>query len=125
MINLKNISKRTFFLGAGAALGIVGTRYLSSSNPSLDGTSAFVPSGKQNTLNDASLLSETPIFRHITISNDLEDRFVNAIRKEIAEAKDAGRPVSVGAARHSMGGQAIIAFSQNWVWNTTLYAIVL
>ena len=30
-------------------------------------------------------------------------------RKEIAEAKEAGRPVSIGAARHSMGGQAIPA----------------
>ena len=104
---LKNISKRTFFLGVGAALGIVGTRYLSSSNPSLDGTSAFVASGNKNTLNDASLLSETPIFRHITVRNDLGDTFVNAIRKEIAEAKDARRPVNIGAARHSMGGQAI------------------
>ena len=96
-------------MGTGAALGIAGTRYLSGSNPSLDGTSALAPFGNKNTLNDASLLSETPIFKHITIRNDLGDTFVNAIRKEIAEAKDAGRPVNIGAARHSMGGQAIPA----------------
>ncbi|MCG6901139.1 MAG: FAD-binding oxidoreductase, partial [Rhodobacter sp.] len=100
-------TKRALIFGAGAAAGVAGTRYFSASNPSLDGTASLGPSGAANTLNDASLLSETPIFRHITMTQDPGDALVDAIRRELAEATSEGRPVNVGAARHSMGGQAI------------------
>lgn len=58
-------------------------------------------------LNDASGLSETPIFRHIIVPNDPGRQLVATVRAELDEARANNRPVSVGAARHSMGGQAI------------------
>lgn len=36
-----------------------------------------------------------------------DQALVDAIRREITEARAGGRPLNVGAARHSMGGQAI------------------
>jgi FAD/FMN-containing dehydrogenase len=59
------------------------------------------------TLNDASRLSSTPIFRHWIARSNEELTLVERLRKELAEAKASKRPVMVSAARHSMGGQAI------------------
>lgn len=58
-------------------------------------------------LNDASGLSETPVHSHITLTQDHGTALTDAIRAELREARMAGRCVNVGAARHSMGGQAI------------------
>ncbi len=104
---MAGLTKRALLLGAGAAIGVVGTRYFSASNPVMTGTKKIMPSNAANTLNDQSLLSETPIFRHITLKQDPNAALVDAIRAEIAEANSEGRPVNIGAARHSMGGQAI------------------
>lgn len=57
-------------------------------------------------LNDASELSATPIKTH-TRSSARGDALVEFFRSELASARAEGRPVNVGAARHSMGGQAI------------------
>lgn len=58
-------------------------------------------------LNDASLLSATPVHRHSILTQDPGAALSEAIRAEMREARAAGRCVNVGAARHSMGGQAI------------------
>ena len=80
---------------------------MSGGLPTLAGTRAQGPSGAANTLNDASLLSETPIHKHVTLSQDSGAALVDAIRAEMQDARAAGRPVNIAAARHSMGGQAI------------------
>lgn len=107
MTVLTKISRRAALLGGGAVVGGLLTRSFSASNPTLDGTQFIKPSGAAKTLNDASELSETPIFRHIVISDDPGEQLVAAIRDELNEARTNRRPVNVGAARHSMGGQAI------------------
>jgi len=104
---LTKISRRAALLGGGAVVGGLLTRSFSASNPTLDGTQFLKPSGAAKTLNDASELSETPIFRHIVISDDPGEQLVAAIRDELNEARTNRRPVNVSAARHSMGGQAI------------------
>lgn len=101
------LTRRAALLGGGAVIGSVLTKAMSASNPSLDGTRFIKPTGAVGTLNDASGLSETPIFRHITLQDDPGEALVTAIRAELDEARADGRPVNVGAARHSMGGQAI------------------
>lgn len=58
-------------------------------------------------LNDASRLNPTPMFRHWHVRNDQPD-FIAALRRELKDARADRRPVSVGASRHSMGGQALI-----------------
>ncbi|MGB7317362.1 MAG: FAD-binding oxidoreductase [Planktotalea sp.] len=104
---MKTFTRRAALLGGGALLGGFATKALSPSNPTLDGTRFIKPTGGKGVLNDASGLSETPIFRHITLREDPGAQLVKAIRAELAEARANGRAVNVGAARHSMGGQAI------------------
>jgi FAD/FMN-containing dehydrogenase len=77
--------------------------------------------GGEGMLNDASGLSATPVFRHTFRGEDPGEALLAALRAEIKEAVAAGRPVNVGAARHSMGGQAIprnghaISFDNGWL----------
>ena len=99
-------TRRAALLGAGAVIGAVGTRYVGPQNPVLDGVQVIVP-GAEGTLNDASLLSQTPIFKHITLTDDPGEALLAALRAELTEARAAGRPVNLSAARHSMGGQSI------------------
>ncbi|MFC6585410.1 FAD-binding oxidoreductase [Sulfitobacter aestuariivivens] len=100
-------TRRTALFGAGAAAGALGYRALRSQNPTLDGTTFTGTGSRDGTLNDASLLSETPIHKHIILTEDPGEALVAAIRSEMKEARENGRPVNISAARHSMGGQAI------------------
>ena len=100
-------TRRAALLGTGAVIGGVATNRLTARNPSLDGTASTVSSSRAGTLNDASLLSETPIYKHIIMQDDPGDALVAAIRAEMKDARENNRPVNVSAARHSMGGQAI------------------
>ncbi|OYU50410.1 MAG: FAD-binding protein [Rhizobiales bacterium PAR1] len=58
-------------------------------------------------LNDASGLNPTPVFSHWHVQKDEEKTLIEQLRRELKEAAAAKRAVSVGAARHSMGGQAL------------------
>ena len=118
---MKNLSRRVLLLGGGAVIGGWATRRFTASNPVLDGTRRIGPTGAANVLNDASGLSETPIFKHIVMREDPGAALVKAIRAEIRAASAEGRPVNVSAARHSMGGQAIprdghaITYDNGWI----------
>ncbi|HZO47477.1 MAG TPA: FAD-binding protein [Xanthobacteraceae bacterium] len=58
-------------------------------------------------LNDASRLNSTPIAAHRIVRTDDERRYVEDVRTLLREAAREGHPVSVGGARHSMGGQSL------------------
>ena len=58
-------------------------------------------------LNDASQLNPTPVARHWIATDGNETAFIERLRAELQEAAAAKRPVAVGAARHSMGGQSL------------------
>jgi FAD/FMN-containing dehydrogenase len=58
-------------------------------------------------LNDASRLNPTPVARHWIATDVNETTFIARLRAELREAATAKRPVAVGAARHSMGGQSL------------------
>ena len=75
--------------------------------PVYEGTQRIVRTTGEKVLNDASGLSATPIHKHLTLTEDADDALAGVIRRELAEAKAEGRHINVGAARHSMGGQAI------------------
>lgn len=100
-------TRRAALLGTGAAISGIATNKMTARNPSLDGTNSTNLPSKTGTLNDASLLSETPIYKHIIVKDDPGDALVTAVRAEMKDARDNNRPVNVSAARHSMGGQAI------------------
>ncbi|HEY7434827.1 MAG TPA: FAD-binding protein [Methylomirabilota bacterium] len=59
-------------------------------------------------LDDASRLNATPVARHWRPARITGPAWLDALRAELRAAAAEGRPVAVGAARHSMGGQAII-----------------
>ena len=101
------LTRRAALFGAGAAVGVIGTRWMGPSNPSLDGVQIITPQGGESTLNDASQLSEAPIFKHIVVKDPPGDALIAALRAELKEAEASGRPVNLSAARHSMGGQSI------------------
>lgn len=107
MTVLTKISRRAALLSGGAVIGGYLTKSFLASNPTLDGTRFIKPSGAAGTLNDASELSETSVFRHIVVRDDPGEQLIATIRAELDEARTDRRPVNVGAARHSMGGQAI------------------
>lgn len=67
----------------------------------------FCAANPREILNDASRLNPVPVHRHWHVRSGEAD-FLAALRRELREAAAEGRPVSVGAARHSMGGQALI-----------------
>ena len=100
-------TRRAVLLGTGAIAGGFATRKMTAKIPSLDGTQSLVPTLSTNTMNDASGLSPTPIFKHITLTQDPNQQLRTKLRAELSEARANGRAVNVGAARHSMGGQAI------------------
>ena len=101
------IGRRSVLLGSGAVLGALGASYWKQSLPPLSSDLSSTGSDAGTVLNDASELSATPVHRHITLSEDPDAALIDRIRAEIREASSTGRPVNVGAARHSMGGQAI------------------
>ena len=96
---MKTFTRRAALLGTGALIGGYLTHRYSAANPTLAGTRSLKPTGTGRTLNDASGLSQTPIFRHITRTDDPDDALIAALRVEIAEARTAGRPVALSAAR--------------------------
>jgi FAD/FMN-containing dehydrogenase len=58
-------------------------------------------------LDDASRLNAIPVARHWRPAWTGEAPLIDALRRELKAAAEEGRPVCVGAARHSMGGQAL------------------
>ena len=58
-------------------------------------------------MNDASRLSPTPVVRHWVTRVDDRAGFIAKLRQELKSAAADKRPVCVGAARHSMGGQSL------------------
>ena len=104
---MRRFTRRGLLVGAGAIAGWAGARQLGGRLPASRGAGFTGVDPAEGFLNDASGLSQTPIFRHITMGQDPDTRLIAAIRGEITDAAAAGRPVNIGAARHSMGAQAI------------------
>ena len=77
-------------------------------NPALNGAEITLDENAGTAfLNDASQLSRTPIHKHIVLTQDPNAQLLAALRNELSLASEEGRPVNIGAARHSMGGQSI------------------
>jgi FAD/FMN-containing dehydrogenase len=59
-------------------------------------------------LNDASRLSPVRVARNAILRPESDDALIAALRALLREAAAEGRPVCVGGARHSMGGQSLM-----------------
>ena len=104
---MKNFTRRSALVLGGGIVGLGIGRLLP---PDLANSRVVAPLAPQAapglSLNDASGLMQTPIHAHVRPTSR-GDALVEAFRTELANARRLGRPVNIGAARHSMGGQAI------------------
>ncbi|MGB0508169.1 MAG: FAD-binding oxidoreductase [Pikeienuella sp.] len=103
---MKKFSRRAALLGVGGMAGWGLSGLFRADLPTYAGTDQIAPPTEGLTLNDASELSATPIQKHLRLSENNQS-LVDAIRREMANARKDSRPLNIGAARHSMGGQAI------------------
>ena len=92
---MKRMSRRALLV-SGAAAGIL----------------RALPVGAQRSVNpllvdDASRFNAVPVARHWQPAQVTGEAWLSALRGELKAAAAEDRPVSVGAARHSMGGQAL------------------
>ncbi len=104
---MRKFTRRAALFGAGGAAGWTLSRAFGPNLPVYDGTRRIAPGAGETALNDASGLSPTPIHKHLVVKQDPDDALIAIVRQELAAARKDGRPLNVGAARHSMGGQAI------------------
>jgi FAD/FMN-containing dehydrogenase len=104
---MANLTRRGVLLAGGAAAGWGLKSVFGPKLPDLAGTVRLEDTGASQTLNDASGLSQTPVHKHIVLKEKTDEALIAALRRELTDAQAEGRPVNVGAARHSMGGQAI------------------
>ena len=91
----------------GAAAGWAASHKFRNRLPVLDGTKKFQQASTDTIMNDASGLSPTPVHKHVILSDDADATLISTIRKELAICRSEKRTFNVGAARHSMGGQAL------------------
>ncbi|MDP5217597.1 FAD-binding oxidoreductase [Ruegeria sp. 2205SS24-7] len=118
---MKKLARRAFLVGAGGVAGWVAAERFGAKQPVYAGTKRIVPASGEGVLNDASGLSATPIHKHIVIGEDPGEALVQVVRDEMRSAQQDGRAFNIGAARHSMGGQAIprdgiaVTFDNGWI----------
>jgi hypothetical protein len=91
---MSQISRRAFVLRSSAPM--VGAALPTGANAQ-----------QRIVMNDASGLSPTPVFSHRILKSSSDDALVATLRAELKSAAAQKRPVVVGAARHSMGGQSL------------------
>jgi FAD/FMN-containing dehydrogenase len=58
-------------------------------------------------LDDASRLNPTPINRQAILTSSEDGKLLRELRATLGEAASEGRPIAIGGARHSMGGQSL------------------
>lgn len=109
-------------MGGSAAVGAAGAWYLGHETvPAGRPYPAPVTAADGAVLNDASLLSPIRVSKHLVMNGDPNDALIADLRRELAEAKSAGRPFVASAARHSMGGQSLaengtaVTLGQSWI----------
>ncbi len=107
---MAGFTRRALLVGAGAAAGGLTAHYGMRETIGVGQTlPVAVSEGGGALLDDASQLSPTRVARHLILTDDRRDVLVDAVRRQLAEAKAAARPVVASAARHSMGAQSLHA----------------
>lgn len=104
---MKTFGRRAVLLGSGAVIGAVAARAFDNDLTRIAPRILSQTPAGETILNDASELSATPVHKHIVMKEDPGAVLVDRLRSEMGEARAEGRPINIGAARHSMGGQAI------------------
>jgi FAD/FMN-containing dehydrogenase len=69
-------------------------------------------------LDDASHMDATRVARNVVVRSGREGVMVERLRRELKEAAAAGRPVAMGVARHTMGGQSLVRDGTAFTFDT-------
>lgn len=118
---MRRITRRALLVGTGALAGVAAVKLVPGGRSSAGSLLPQSTAASPTTLNDASELNPVRVAKHITVAQSPDDALIDLIRKEIAEASMAGRPMAVAVARHSMGGQSLprngtaITLDQHWL----------
>lgn len=91
---------RRQFLAASAALGTLAARNVGAEAGPGPGAPPLL-------LDDASGLNPTPVYRQASFGSVEQSGVLRDIRAMLDDAGSGERPVAVGGARHSMGGQSL------------------
>jgi FAD/FMN-containing dehydrogenase len=94
---MPTLSRRQFTLTAAAALALPARA-----------SAAAQPERPDIILNDASRLNPVPVARNAILRSGDDAALIDALRALLRDAAAQGRPVCVGGARHSMGGQSLM-----------------
>ncbi len=94
-----SVSRRQFLAGSAALAAL-------PSIPAADAAVRRAPPAPFM-LDDASRLNATPITRQAVLTATDDARRLRELRATLGEAASEGRPVAIGGARHSMGGQSL------------------
>lgn len=106
---LKQITRRAALLLGGMSVGAAFGYGFAPRRHTLEGTEYIGPTPDQSTLNDASLLNETLVQKHVVATGEAGGVLAERVSDEIAEARRSESPVIVSGQRHSMGAQSIPA----------------
>ena len=93
------LTRRRFIAATGAALAVP--------QPAAAAGRRAVPADTL-VLNDASRLNPVPVARNAVLRGESDAALIEALRGLLREAAAEGRPLCVGGARHSMGGQSLM-----------------
>ena len=95
------LTRRHFMAAAGAALA--------APQPAVAARRPGAPAEADAlVLNDASRLNPVPVARNAVLRPESDEALIAALRALLRDAAAEGRPVCVGGARHSMGGQSLM-----------------
>lgn len=100
-------TRRAALLAGGAAAGAGAAAWALRPDGAVPARAGLWPADAPGTLDDASLLSATPVARHVTLGQDPGEALLAALRSQLRQARAEGRPLCLSAARHSMGGHAL------------------
>jgi FAD/FMN-containing dehydrogenase len=121
---MSKFTRRVMLAGVSAAAGVVaGRNWLqpqSDPGPKFPLVDSFAQVDG-SVLNDASELSPTKIYKHVTLNSGLDTEYTNRLRGFLSDAVDNDRPFAASTARHSMGGHSLpdqglaLTLSQKWL----------
>ncbi len=94
------VSRRSLLATAAAGIALAPTW-------AREAIAQALPARNRLVLNDASRLNPVPVAHSILVQSASEERTIAELRSLLKEAARAGRPLAVGGARHSMGGQSL------------------
>ncbi len=118
---MKKFSRRALLFMGGAGLGGYAVHRFHTDPIPFGRPSGPADVSGPLVLNDASLLSPTPVASHVTLDKRIAGREVKRLQSLLLGAREKSLPVTASRARHSQGGHSLprdglaLTFRQDWL----------